>query len=134
MANNEFNGHDISTIANEGLTKYRFCDYGGTTTVEATRSSIADSGDVPEGIVGETVASGSPAAIFYDGQGRLEVDGSGTAIVAGTKLMPSAGNDGIGIDAPAASLNEYGAVAIDPSTAAGDIIRVKIERGIVPVS
>lgn len=130
MSANYFLGDSVTATANEALTAYTFADLAGTTAKEALKASTADSGDAPFGIVAETTASGGEAAIFYSGIGRLTVDGSSTAIAAGDKLKPGASNDGVGIKA-ASDTNAYGAIALDPSSASGDIIRVLIERGTI---
>jgi hypothetical protein len=128
MSASEFSGHCIEALAAEALTRYRFVDLAGTTAKEATKASIADSGDNPIGIVGDTVTTGRPVAVFTSGVGRLEVDGSGAAIAAGDYLKPDGGNAGKGIKA-ATDGNFYGARALEPSTADGDVIRVLIIQG-----
>lgn len=128
MSVNYFDGESVSATANEALTAFTFADLAGTTAAENQLASIADTGDAPFGIVSETTASGRDVAIFYSGRGRLKVDGSGTAIAAGDYLKPSGDSDGIGIKA-ATDEDAWGAIALDPSTADGDIIRVTIARG-----
>lgn len=121
----------LNGVANEALTEYRFVDTAGTTAAEALKFSIADSTDGPVGIVTNSPASGDPAIVVTVGQVTLlEVDGSGTAIVAGDYLKPSAGNNGIGIKA-ATNNDKYGAIALEPSTAAGDKIRVLVTVGFI---
>jgi len=128
MSANEFHGCSIGAVANEALTEYLFVDTGGTTATEALKVSLADSGDAPIGIVTDTVASGGQANVALDGVGRLKVDGSGTAIVAGDRLKPNASAIGI---KTTTDTDFYGARALEPSTASGDIIRVLIEKGFV---
>ena len=123
----EFNGHSFSAEAGEALTRYRFAKHTGTLVTQA-KVGEAEAAQRTAGINAETYASGKMAAVFTDGMGFLEVNGNSVAIVAGDPLKSNA--TGLGVKAASAG-NIYGAVAVDPSTADGDIIRVIIERGVL---
>lgn len=130
MSANEFgNPAVITAVANEAITIYRFVNLAGTVAVEALKVSIADTTEVVFGIAVETVASGAEVGVAIAGVGRLEVDGSGTAIVAGDTLAPDGGSLGKGIKT-VANLIQYGAIAMEPSVADGDIIRVALLPGV----
>lgn len=133
MSANYFDGDSVTATANEALTAFTFADFAGTTASEDLKASTADSGDAPRGIIAETTDSGRYAAIFYNGTGRLKVDGSSVNIAAGDRLKPGASNDGVGIKA-ATDEDAYGAIALEPSTASGDIINVLIETGTLSTS
>ena len=60
------------------------------------------------------------------GTSALRVDGSGTPIAVGTKLKPTTGGKGVAITAG----DEYSAIALEASTADGDIIEVLVQRGL----
>jgi hypothetical protein len=126
----EFNGHSYGAAGAEAITKYRFVNADGTTANQDEKVSIADSGEATTGIAADTVASGETTNVFTDGVGYLEVDGSGTAIVAGDFLKPHTDSSGKGIKATANN-DKYGAQALSPSTANGDVIRVIIGNGFI---
>ncbi len=94
---------------------------------------LAGAGDKPMGIAADSGILGQNIPIASEGRGRLTVDGSGTAIVAGDYLKPAdsesgLASDGYGVKA-GTDKDIYGAIALDPSTAKGDIIRVEIVGG-----
>jgi hypothetical protein len=129
MASNEFDGTIVTFEAAEAITKYRFVDLAGTTAKEAAKCSIADSGDKCIGIATETIASGGMVPVAINGRGRLEVDG-GTAIAGNDRLRAHTDSAGRGLLIGGGTANqEYGAIALEPSTVAGDIIRVLILSG-----
>jgi hypothetical protein len=82
------------------------------------------------GIFAESAEGGSDAKqnvnIATSGIGYLKVDGSGTAIAEMDYLVPTTG--GVGIKTTTNNA-EYGAQALEDSSAAGDIIRVRIIQG-----
>ncbi len=127
MSTNEFSAaeHFLQGEANEALTKYRFVDMDGTTANKAKKFSLSDSLGQPIGIAPETVASGDPTAVATSGIGKLEVDGNANAIAAGDALIPLGDSTGKGgkslVDGEG-----VGAIALEPSTADGDIIDVLI--------
>ena len=128
MSNNEFSGESIGGTAAENLTAYRFVNIT-TATAADKKFSIADSGDIAIGIVGETITSGDPVNAYIDGTGYLEVDG-GTAVSAGDKLKPHTDSSGKGLKTTT-DTDEYCAIALEDSSADGDIILVLIRQGMV---
>ncbi len=81
-------------------------------------------GTVPQFITTDKQATvGNAVGIAQYGEpAKLQVDGSGTAIVPGDRLKPD--SVGRGIKVTAAAGQEYGAIATEASTAADDIISV----------
>lgn len=127
MSTNEFTAHEhfLQGVAVEILTKYRFVDMDGTTANKFKRFSVCDALGQPIGIAPDTVALGDPTAVATHGIGKLEVDGNANAIAAGDALIPLGDSTGKGgkslVDGEG-----VGAVALEPSTADGDIIDVLI--------
>jgi len=115
----EFNGSIITRTADGAVTKYRAVKETGTAngTAEAAQSGA---GNRSLGIAVESRATGAadlPVAI--NGQGLMEVDGSGTPVAANDILKANA--SGIGV--VASSGDEGIFLAAEPSSAAGDVIR-----------
>jgi hypothetical protein len=70
-------------------------------------------------------AAGKGAVVRLSGTSKLQVDGSGTAITVGLPLKPNAIGRGI---AASTDKDHVGAIAMEPSTAAGDVIEVILEK------
>ena len=71
-------------------------------------------------------AENEGALVGIKGISKLVVDGSGVAITVGAKLAADASGHGV---VTTADLDDYGAVAMNASTAAGDIIQVRLHPG-----
>ena len=123
MGSAQFTGHSYSAAATETVNAYCFVS-SATSAYNDLKVEQADSGEKPVGIASDTVStSGRYVSIFIDGIGKLKVDGSGTSIAAGDPLKPD--NSGRGVKA-GTDKDVYGAIALEPSTAANDIITVMI--------
>ena len=119
--------NEVPALAYADVIQYRFgtTDSTITTASEAFKARLAGAGEFCLGIIGAAALAGRPTNVRTGGMYRLTVNGSGTAINAGDKLKSAA--NGIGIKAGAT--DEWFAIAIDPSTGNGDIIRVVIAHG-----
>lgn len=119
----------MSSIATEVIPAYRFVNQTSTTAAQASNCLLADSGDLPVGITQNGAAAiGDACDILGPGEiALLEVDG-GTAIAAGDFLMPHTDSTGKGLKSTT-DKDKYGAIAIDPSSADGDVIRVWVTIG-----
>lgn len=71
-------------------------------------------------------AENEGALVGIKGISKLVVDGSGTAITVGCKLAADASGHGV---ITTSDLDDYGAVAMNASTASGDIIQVRLHPG-----
>lgn len=119
----------FTAVAAESITINRFVDLAGTTANQLLKCSIADTTDKPFGVADNGGSSGDLISIITTGyEAMLEVDGSGTAIAAGDYLKPDASSTGKGIKA-GTDKDAYGAIALEPSSADGDIIRVLVLNG-----
>lgn len=76
--------------------------------------------DLPVGISQFATDSGDDCTYVADGVSYLTVDGSGTAIVAGSMLSPNASGHG----EVSTTGDTKAARALDPATTAGAVIRV----------
>lgn len=84
---------------------------------------VCGAGDKIIGVLQDTPASGVAGEYFYAGISRLVVDGNAGAIAAGDYLKADASGQGV---KTTTNGDEVGAVAMQASTAAGDIIAVQI--------
>lgn len=99
--------------------KYLFATFTANNGV-----AIAGAGGMCNGITSEDeVASGKAASIAVAGSSWLVVDGNIGAIAVGDRLKSDAAGKGI---KTVIAADEYGAIAKEASTAAGDIIAVTI--------
>ena len=119
----------FTAVAAETIAINRFVNLAGTTANQALKCSIADTTETVFGVSDNGGSSGDVISIITTGyEAMLEVDGSGTAIAAGDFLKPDGGSAGKGIKA-ASDKDAYGAMALEPSSADGDIIRVLVLTG-----
>lgn len=86
---------------------------------------ITGAGDKMVGILQDTPASGVAGEVGYAGISRLVVDGNAAAIACGDYLKSDASGQGV---KTTTNGDEVGAIALQASTAAGDIIAVEIVR------
>jgi hypothetical protein len=118
------------TVADSSASRYRFLNASTASTNIKMKVAIATDATKPViGILANptTVADEQAAAVLAEGaEFVLEVDGSGTNIAAGDLLIPSTGGIGVKAAAPSATVQYVGAVALEPSVASGDIIKVQI--------
>jgi hypothetical protein len=118
-----FDGPSRSGITTTGAAvAFRFAK-NVTTAKEATLFAPAGNAEQTFGIFMDAAAVGDPVSVAFGGIGRLCVDGNAAAIAAGDYLDSDAAGKGTKIATDQAN---YGAIALDPSTADGDIIRVFI--------
>lgn len=110
-------------VAGGAIEEFRFVEISSE---EVTATNAVT--DVPYGISLQKVASGERATLQVGGVAYLEVDGSGTAIVSGSILMPKATGAGVGVVAAGAGSIEA-AKALAPATAASAVIPVLILDG-----
>jgi len=123
MGAGEFTTYPVSGIATAAIVANRFVKQG-TTAAETYKFTAAAAGEYPFGVsVDDADAAADPVAIEGAGKiGMLEVNGADSNIAAGDYLKPTTA--GVGIKA--ASGDVAGAIAMEPATADGDIIRVAI--------
>lgn len=116
------NANVISGTATAAITSNRIVKLA-TTAKEATRFTTAGAGEVAFGVAIVGVNSGDQVAVATAGAFvRLTVDGSGSAIAAGDPLK----SDSVGRGVKAATSDNQIAIAMEPSTAAGDNILVLV--------
>lgn len=122
--------HDITVQAASDLSARQFTFVklytgvtGGTAaTIEAQNAKTASGF-----ILQDKPLSGKAGRIRIEGTSALKVDGNAGAIAVGDPLTA----DTAGLGVKAITTNFYGAVAMEASTAAGDIIEVLVQRGYV---
>lgn len=116
---------DINMKANSDLSAKQFFLVKQTAadTVDLTAAAT----DRTFGVLVNAPKSGQAASVQTDGIAKVVSDGSGTAIAAGDPLA----SDGSGRVVKNATTDRLGVgVAMDASTAAGTVIRVKLAIGI----
>jgi hypothetical protein len=123
----------IPALADGAVSQYRFVvgDTSKTTNSKMYVAAAAGSTVPVLGISQNAVANGDDAehlAFAIVGRSYLEVNANSENLDIGDRLVPTTG--GVGIKASAASGTEQhiGAIALEPSTADGDVIRVLIVR------
>lgn len=121
------NGADVwSATASAAIEKaYRFVKQT-TTQEENYKVAPADSGEEVLGISIARAAMGEPVGVALSSIGALEVNGASVNIAAGDKLKPATG--GVGVKA-ADDGDAWGAIALEPATTDGAVIRVHIRHG-----
>jgi hypothetical protein len=120
------NGADVwSATASAPTEPYRFMKQT-TTAEESYRVAPAAATEPILGISIAGAASGEPVGVCTSSIGALRVNGGTTPIAAGDKLA-SITADGIG---GKVATGEYGAIALEPATADGALIRVLIRSGV----
>lgn len=118
-----FDGPSRSGITTTGAAvAFRFAK-NVSTAKEATLFAPAGDGEQTFGVFMDAADVGDPVAVAFGGIGRLCVDGNAGAIAAGDYLDSDAAGKGTKVTA---DRGNYGAIALDPSTADGDLIRVYI--------
>jgi hypothetical protein len=117
-----FQGGSLSGKASGAVTGLTFVKQV-TTANEAFLFALAGVGDTPIGVAADTVATTEDVTVFPVGTvGRMLVDGNAGTIAAGDYLKPNA----LGYGVKGSAGNVVGAIALEPSTAAGDIIDVLV--------
>lgn len=124
MSARVFQMDPINGTASENISAYRFVVYASTDQTKKFGQAAAT--EKPAGIAIDAATSTYEVGVAVMGEGYLEVDGNADAIAAGDYLKPDA--NGRGVKA-ATNGDYYGAIALVPSTAAGDIIPVDIVKG-----
>jgi len=118
---------DKSYEANADLSTYQFCfvkAVAGPAGGVNARLDLAEAGARTVGILqNKPSAAGLAAVGRFLGFSKLKVDGSGTAIAAGDALKPTTGGVGIKV---ASNNDMVGAIAMEASSASGDIIEVLV--------
>lgn len=125
MSSALFTDPGITGAATETIAALVFANIAAT-AAEDLKFEQADAGEKCFGITSSGVSSGEHVVVHHSGIGRLTVDGSGTAIVAGDRLKAASG--GVGVKT-VTDRDEYGAIALEPATTSGAVIRVKIISG-----
>jgi len=123
MAKNQIQGL-VTFPAATDLSSYQYCfvnletdgQIGMATTTEAIIGVLQDDPD----------AENESASVCVYGVSKLYVDGNAGAIACGDKL--SADTAGKGVKTTTNS-DDYGAIALEASTAAGDLISVLVVPG-----
>ncbi len=120
--------HDISLQASADLSALQFTFVklntgvsGGPAATLAALTASSSSGFILQ----DKPLSGKAGRIRLEGTSALKVDGSGTAIAVGDPLK----SDGAGLGIKATTGTFFGAIAMEASAAAGDIIEVLVQRG-----
>lgn len=116
---------DVNMKANSDLSAKQF--FLVKQTAADTVDLVAAATDRTFGVLTNAPKSGQAAAVQTDGIAKVVSDGSGTAIAAGDPLAA----DTSGRVVKNATADRLGVgVAMDASTAAGTVIRVKLAIGI----
>lgn len=124
------NGADVwsATASAEFSAPYRFAKQT-TTAEENYKVAPAGAGEECLGIATARAGVGDPVGVATSSVGALEVNAASVNIAAGDKIKSAA--NGIGVKAATAADKWY-AVALDPATTDGAVIRVLIRHGVVP--
>jgi len=110
------------TMTTGAAVAFRFAKIVSTAK-EATLFAPAGNAEQTFGIFMDAASVGDSVSVAFGGTGRLCVDGHAAAIAVGDYLDSDANGKGTKIATDQAN---YGAIAMDPSTADGDVIRVYI--------
>ncbi len=103
-------------------------------TTDTTNSSVVVKGatantDFPLGVTAtSTSAADKPATILLSGIVELNVDGNASAIDINDRLVSNGSGQGVKAATASATAQQVLGYALAPSTAAGDIISVLIDR------
>lgn len=116
---------DINMIANADLSAKQFFIVKQTGTLDKVDLTSAVT-DRPFGVLVNAPKSGQAASVQTDGIAKVVSDGSGAAIAAGDQIGTDA--SGRGIKCTTADRPLLGE-AMDASTTAGAVIRVKLKPG-----
>jgi hypothetical protein len=120
-------GQDITLEASADLSTHQYKFVKGVAGIaggQLARVALAGAGDRPLGITqNKPNASGLGSVVRIAGTSKLVVDGSGTAVVAGLPIKAS--TNGIGVVA-GTDKDKVGAIALEPSTVASDVIEVLV--------
>jgi len=115
----------VSREAAEDLSSYQYCfgyaEADGQIAM-ATGATVMILGVIQD----DPDAAGEGVLLGVGGISKLVVDGNAGAIAAGDKLTSDAAGKGI---KTTTDKNVYGAIALEASTAAGDIIQVLVTPG-----
>lgn len=120
-------GYGMGYTSLEALVENRLVTYASTGV------EYADA--ITERVIGVTtqaVASGARAAVQVDGVAYCVADGSGTAIVPGSRLMPKNAADGVAVVAAGATAVPC-AIALEGTTAAAGVIRILLTPNLAVV-
>jgi len=115
----------VNAVASGNLSAYQYCFMYKDTDGEVT---MATASTVIDGILqDDPAAEGDGCLLAIGGYSKLVVDGTiGGGIVVGAKLASDAAGKGV---VTTTNLDDYGAIAQEASTAAGDIITVLVVPG-----
>jgi hypothetical protein len=120
-----YDGQDITRVAAADLSSYQYCpvyeDTSGTVNV------VGSAGATVKGILQNAPESGEVARIRTGGHSLCKVDG---VIAANVKLMAEGSSSYRATTATGAG-EDFFAVTMTKSTAAGDFIDVVIDRGVM---
>jgi hypothetical protein len=119
----QFDGKVHPALATEAVEAYRFLKQA-TTAAEDYKVNYADAGEKPLGISVAEAASSEGVGVAVSGFGLLYVDANSVNIAAGDPIKATA--DGVGVKA--GDGDAYAAIALEPATADGAIIRVLIQQ------
>jgi len=111
--------------AGEDLSSAQYLFVTGATDGQV---EIAGAADVLLGILQDNNASsaGDPCLVAIGGVSKLVVDGNAAAIAVGDPLAADSAGKGV---KTTTDKDDYGAIALEASTAAGDIISVLVTPG-----
>lgn len=123
MATGEFTGTTLSANASGDVAANRFVKMA-TTANETLLVIECTDGQQAIGISTHAAADGEAVGVAVDGVGMLYVNAA-NANIAAMSLLNCIANDGVG-GVEASDGQPYNAIALEPSTADGDKIRVLI--------
>jgi Uncharacterized conserved protein (DUF2190) len=123
--------HDITLEADADLSARQFTFVKFTAApssgAPAARIGAASTGD-RGWILQDDPKAGKGGRVRLEGTSALKVDGT-TAIAVGDPLKSDSG--GLGVKAATAG-NQYNAIALEASSASGDVIEVLVAHGHIP--
>jgi hypothetical protein len=129
-ASNEYPVLQIGAVVSDSsISKFRIVQGDTTNTTNTTMVVAAATGEttLPVGVTYEaTAAANRRCGITMGGIANVEVNGSGTAIDIGTRIVATSGGVGVANSTPDATDQYAIGIALAPSSASGDIIPVLI--------
>ena len=119
-------GPDVPFAASADISAYQYCFMGMPDS--SGQVTFTGAGEHILGILqNKPAAAGRGASVRVYGVSKLVVDGNVGAIVPGDRLISDAAGKGVKGET---DNNEMGAIALEASTAAGEIISVLVIPGV----
>jgi len=112
----------VSREAGEDLSSHQYCFMYSDTDSQLLHAT-GDTSDIIGILQDDPDTAGKGALLGYGGISKLVVDGNAGAIAAGDRLTSDSEGKGV---VTTTDTKTYGAIALEASTAAGDIIQVLI--------